>query len=1256
MSESRDPRPEKVLPGQPGTNTTVTGHFEPEKTSSVPSDSTTVTGAYAGMDATAGHSSTTPARPPGTFVGVESIPGYEFIRELGRGGMGVVFEARELKLNRSVALKMLLGSGSSGDSLVRFLTEAEAVAAINHPHIVRVYAYGEHDGRPYMALEYCSSGSLADRLAGGSLPPKVAAELVEKIARGVQAAHAQGIVHRDLKPGNVLFDEGGEPKVADFGLAKRAASDLTQTGAVMGTPAYMAPEQAGGQTREAGPASDVWALGVILYECLTGTRPFIAERTDQLLARILMSDPDPLRSSSGKLPRDLETICLKCLEKEPARRYSSALALAQDLERFRAGEAILARPDGFVRKVWRKTRKRALTIGLVLALLAATAAAAWLVVRSGSTRHGVDLAQRIDAGIDAAVWPPEHRDQLEGWIEELRALDPAQAETARRKLIDRAVRRFREAIGRPRVASSEVPGLESDLKWLVVRDPETAHVLDKELHSRLRTWQTLFEAAPPFANVADVFSAGTVRVDARGLLPAPGVQPMQAGKMRTRSTGAARIEVEFSPEWDQGRQVGVAIDETASGGYQFLLVPAQSPSAEERSQGPKAPPTFRESNYRVDLRVVRNRMVLRQHTLYLSAGPLRLAAERDGERLWAQVNDTEPVTFFEVVPIVSPEGTYGLIWPEGAAVSRIRTASVLLPASASLLERADDLYSRGNYAEAMPLYEAQANASRGTPNETEARCKVGLCLMAANRPDDAVQVFEAVAAAPGERWPAIATCQAWLIRLRQNRLEDAEAILNTAAVRFNRKQFAKYIPESVRQEINSSIPVSPAAYAMPTRALLERLEAKIKLVDLIGEDDSGPGERLHLAMAAAMLRDDTRATAVARDLVEIELRTRLSAAEPSSSWNVLYSFYIYFWLLRQQGLLDRAEQELDAIRHGYPMKYLPGVDPADLAYQRVLQWLHMERAWVAFAKGDWVAAENEIEAYLPQAQTLGEHYDYYHQVRLARGFCLERRGDVDGAVKSWREATFSAFNQKYPNSRSPQTNRVPPRGRKALIGHWIAASLANDLTDADARDIWKIAVSEIANDPLMAQAAGSVQISPNVIRAAWQSPRGRELARKMATFDLHPVDHLRTPIRLLVYEMLRQGLFDGKPTAEQDEVAWNTVVRMCDQVFDGKLAKPQAFQFVLAWKGTAGSFGWGGLASAIQPELRGPLAYIVAMRYQKLGKPGDAITLQRTAVADAPSGSPLQRLAREELDRLTGKKSGTQSLPLAPPPRAVGGR
>jgi tetratricopeptide (TPR) repeat protein len=317
------------------------------------------------------------------------VPGYKILGELGRGGMGVVYQARQVRLDRLVALKMILSGGHAGAAeRARFRAEAEAVARLQHPNIVQVYEVGEADGNPFFSLELVDGGSLAERLDGTPLPAREAAALVQTLAQAVDHAHRRGVVHRDLKPANILLTpnpkseirnpgqthqlERGRPtpegpavsdfspKVTDFGLAKRLGPQKgqTQSGAILGTPSYMAPEQAGGRGREVGPAADVYALGAVLYELLTGRPPFKAETPLDTLIQVVSEEPVPPSRLNAKVPRDLETVCLKCLQKSPARRYAAAHDLAEDLRRFLAGEPVSARPAGPLEKAAKWARRR----------------------------------------------------------------------------------------------------------------------------------------------------------------------------------------------------------------------------------------------------------------------------------------------------------------------------------------------------------------------------------------------------------------------------------------------------------------------------------------------------------------------------------------------------------------------------------------------------------------------------------------------------------------------------------------------------------------------------------------------------------------------------------------------------------------------------------------------------------------------------------------------------------------------------------
>jgi WD40 repeat protein/tRNA A-37 threonylcarbamoyl transferase component Bud32 len=408
-----------------------------------------------------------PPPPP-----LPTIPGYEILSELGRGGMGVVYKARHVKLGRVVALKMLRG-GPNADprERERFRQEAEAVARLRHPHVVHVYDVCELDGVPFFTMEFVEDGSLHDYLRGDPQPFPLATRLVETLARAVHHAHQRQILHRDLKPANVLLEfehdshphsdfpsaasslHTATPKIADFGLAKRLDSDagtITRSGEIVGTPCYVAPEQAGGRGLPLGPAVDVYALGAILYEMLTGHPPFKGATAVETIVQLLHEEPVRPTSRRRDLPRDLETICLTCLAKEPHRRYASAEALADDLDRFRHGRPISARPVGRLERAAKWARRHPLPAGLLAVLVVVTALGfagvswAW---RTANHERDVARAEKVEKALEKA-----------------RAAEAARAEAAR------ARRQAQTTLYYSRIAQSQ-------LSWRVNDYPNAAHAL-----------------------------------------------------------------------------------------------------------------------------------------------------------------------------------------------------------------------------------------------------------------------------------------------------------------------------------------------------------------------------------------------------------------------------------------------------------------------------------------------------------------------------------------------------------------------------------------------------------------------------------------------------------------------------------------------------------------------------------------------------------------------------------------------------------
>ncbi len=387
-----------------------------------------------------------------------AIPGYEIVAELGRGGMGVVYKAWQVRLQRFVALKMILaGAYATPEQMIRFLAEAETLAKLHHPNIVKIHEIGTHEKRPYFALEFIDGVKLADLLGGVPQPPEAAAALIEKVARAIHFAHEYGIIHRDLKPSNILLQiadghslpawaqatpdigaamkpitqseicnlEHAIPKITDFGLAKHATAGagLTRSHEVLGTAPYMAPEQAQGRARDVGPAADIYSLGSILYETLTGRPPFRAANPMETMVQVMTLEPLPVSTLQPKTPRDLVTICMKCLEKDTRKRYATAEALADDLRHFLSNEPVAARSAGPLERLAKWARRRPASAALVASLLAAlllgTAGAFWAWYNAAMAR---DAFQRMEA--DARRARDEARDiqwRSVGEIDRLRA-------------------------------------------------------------------------------------------------------------------------------------------------------------------------------------------------------------------------------------------------------------------------------------------------------------------------------------------------------------------------------------------------------------------------------------------------------------------------------------------------------------------------------------------------------------------------------------------------------------------------------------------------------------------------------------------------------------------------------------------------------------------------------------------------------------------------------------------------------------------
>jgi eukaryotic-like serine/threonine-protein kinase len=461
-----------------------------------------------------------------------TIPGYQVLDVLGRGGMGVVYKARQVRTDRVVALKV--PGHLDLETRVRFTTEAQAAARVSHPHIVQVYEVGEHQGRPFLALEYVDGGTLSERLTGNPLPPRAAAALTETVARAVGAAHAHGVIHRDLKPANILLDRAEfgtrntvvasrsgihdptaefRPKVADFGLARRIDAETRHTlsGVILGTPEYMSPEQAAGDAHKVGPPADVWALGAILYELLTGRSPFRGTGMIDTLDQVRGHDPVPPRQLQPAVPWDLETICLKCLHKEADRRYPNADELADDLRRFLDGLPVRARPVSRIERWVKRAKRNPLATGL--------AAGLWLVVIA-AIGYGVWYHFRLQEQRDRAQTQRDRAryhfqmsvNSIEGLLVEVAEEDLAReprAELKRKALLEKA-RAFCDKLREVEPDAPELAWLAAhgsrlvgDINRLLDRYPEALSAYEQALEGLAALVDHPPEGKDPTREIAD---------------------------------------------------------------------------------------------------------------------------------------------------------------------------------------------------------------------------------------------------------------------------------------------------------------------------------------------------------------------------------------------------------------------------------------------------------------------------------------------------------------------------------------------------------------------------------------------------------------------------------------------------------------------------------------------------------------------------------------------------------------------------------
>ncbi len=1128
---------------------------------------------------------------------IQKLGDYEIIEEIARGGMGVVFKARQVHLSRLVALKLILsGNLASEEEVRRFYTEATSAGCLEHPNIVPIYECGESEGRHYFSMAYVEGQSLAQRMRSVPLTAREIAVLLLKISKAVHYAHKRGIIHRDLKPSNVLIDQKGEPRVTDFGLAKsiQADSGLTATGQILGTPSYMPPEQALGRTELIRPASDVYSLGAILYELLTGRPPFRAATVVLTLRQVVELPVTPPRRIDSSVDKDLETIALKCLEKISYQRYSDAGEVADELERYLDGRSINARPIGLPTKLYRWTRRHPLTVALIstFLLLSVVSVFGWQKMsESIAATKLAELERQFRQGLIAIDAEPEQFSDLNKLVEQIRAHNPKGAEECFEELCSAYADRIRKRMKLARLTERDIVQLDIIVDEFAEFSPRRAQDLEEHLLPLRSEW--LIVSDWPSTPAAFLQAESSVETADASDLPNPFTTASaltNAEKRIVRSRDAAQGNLRVTTRLDSTSSTipsfttGFVFSDGKRYGFR-LVRKADYPTNEPKNT--KTP------DYEIQL--LKDDLVLSAHLVlpkFLKNDVIELQAKREGEYLSVEIGGQLVHRFYDPFPLHREEPAECYIeFASQLPLKSVRFESQE-PKIRTQLDRADQLLIDNRHEEALRLYAQEETQSDQQLVLHECRYKRGFCLSQMGRWSDAERIFAELLAESESQWGSLAGIRLWIRQLQDDRMSEADETYKLLAGRLSPGDLAVMVTQEERLEIIDRYAESVQRMDMIHQLSKQRIEQICRVAEMDRSLDPNGIGTYDLQDAAVLSHAFDRQVDTA---FELAIRVFKDFDNPR----------ILAKLVRLGQEAQRSEEVVSLLSrrlNGSPLG-----ETMDLACRTALIRAH-------FGLGTKGKAHSLLMRSLSDYPP--DKYPHLRTpLRLMQGFCHFDSGDIDQACQIWAvgyaETRAILDDQSLYGSTSTTPLRVVAMGV-------LSNSISNE--DLDKYFRWLVASAGESEMSFLIQRVFSEEELRSTIKDLWSTDYGIAIARDSAFGTEMGETRFRRPLVAFGMALLERQGMKRKGTSQERIVLEKLLNDLYDAVLVTRtIGQTKVIQLGMTWNGVLNFLGWQGIEGALPEHLRGPVTYFAGYRMLTLGNPTAAQTFWESSVTDGSS-------------------------------------